>query len=247
MSGWLKQHPFAVEAFFEQTVVLTYAFPKAALADRVPECLELDTFEDRVAFVAVAMVQTTGLRPKGFPKWLGRDFLLTGYRIFVRYRSAAGKRMRGLYILRSETDRRSMEWLGNVFTHYRYAHIDVAMRDEGPLTTVACEANGLTITVDRTERESVPLPADSPFDDWKDARRFAGPMRFTFSVVPDGSRVVIIEGARRNWTPQPVEVIEHAVPFVAELADVAPALASAFVTQKVPYSWKKGRVEPWPR
>ena len=65
---WMKQHSFAVEAFFERSVVLTYAFPKEQLEPFLPARLSLDTFQDETAFVAVAMVQTKSLRPKGFPR-----------------------------------------------------------------------------------------------------------------------------------------------------------------------------------
>ena len=42
--------------------------------DGIPPCLELDTLNNQWAFIAVAMVQTKALRPKGFPKMLGNDF-----------------------------------------------------------------------------------------------------------------------------------------------------------------------------
>lgn len=74
MLKYLKNHPFAVEAFFESSLVLTFAVPKEELQLLIPECLELDTFQDQWAFIAVAMVQTKDLHPKGFPKWMGNDF-----------------------------------------------------------------------------------------------------------------------------------------------------------------------------
>ena len=82
MLSFLKDHPFAVEAYFESSLVLTFAVAKEQLHDLIPECLQLDTFQDKWAFVAVAIVQTKNLRPKGFPKFMGNDFLLIGYRIF---------------------------------------------------------------------------------------------------------------------------------------------------------------------
>jgi hypothetical protein len=118
--SFLKNHPFAVEAFFESSLVLTFALPKEQLQHLIPECLQLDTFQDKWAFVAVAMVQTNDLRPKGFPKFMGNDFFLIGYRVFVRYTNSAGKNLRGLYILKSETDKKKMELMGNIFTHYNY-------------------------------------------------------------------------------------------------------------------------------
>ena len=76
MLTFLKNHPFAVEAFFESSLVLTFAVPKEQLETLIPECLQLDTFNDKWAFIAVAMVQTKDLRPKGFPKFMGNDFFL---------------------------------------------------------------------------------------------------------------------------------------------------------------------------
>ena len=246
MFEWMKQHPFAVEAFFERSVVLTYAFPKEQLEPFLPARLSLDTFQDETAFVAVAMVQTKSLRPKGFPRWLGRDFLLVGYRIFVRYESRSGKRLRGLYILKSETDRFFMKVFGNLFTHYRYSKVDVALRDEGSQTTVQSEVSGFAVTVERKEQDEPPLPSGSPFANWKEARRFAGPLPFTFSVLSGSNRFVIIEGVRQNWKPRPVPVVEHHVPFVLSLTDEAPTLASAFMTENIPYAWKQGVIETWP-
>ena len=64
MFSFLKNHPFAVEAFFERSFVFTFAVPKEELQPLIPECLALDTFNDKWAFIAVAMVETKGLRPK---------------------------------------------------------------------------------------------------------------------------------------------------------------------------------------
>ena len=121
MLPFLKNHPFAVEAFFESSLVLTFAIPKGELQSFIPECLQLETFKDKWAFIAVAMVQTKNLRPKGSPKFMGNDFFLIGYRVFVNFTNVKGKKYRGLYILKSETDKKKMEFLGNMFTHYNYA------------------------------------------------------------------------------------------------------------------------------
>ena len=90
----LKDHPFPVETFFENSLVLTYAAPKEELARLIPECLTLDTYKDEWAFLAAAMVKTRGLRPKGLPEVMGNDFILIGYRVFVRYKTGAGKNLR---------------------------------------------------------------------------------------------------------------------------------------------------------
>ena len=91
----------------------------------------LDTFNDKWAFIAVALVKTKDLRPKGFPKFCGSDFTLVGYRVFVRYTNSAGKKLRGLYILKSETNKKMMEFIGNFFTHYNYSTTDIEPTNKG--------------------------------------------------------------------------------------------------------------------
>jgi len=238
----ISQHPFPVEAFFDYSLVLSYAYPLDALQHLIPECLELDTFKDRWAFVAVAMVQTRQLRPKGFPKFLGNDFFLAGYRIFVRYTSKSGRRLRGLYILRSETDKRRMRFLGNLFTNYNYSTIKVSADfTSGDFARIESSSTGLRVVAKLNEAEKSPLPESSPFTTWREARSFAGPMPFTFSVNPQ--EVVIVEGKRRQWQPRPIQIEEAEVPYLKSLSSKEPLLANAFVTEKIPYEWTRGRRE----
>ena len=77
----LKNHPFALETFFESSLVLTYAVPKNELQKLIPECLQLDTFNDEWvlnttdAGCTVAVFDKAGRKvfeQKGSPvKWNG--------------------------------------------------------------------------------------------------------------------------------------------------------------------------------
>lgn len=210
MLSFLKNHPFAVEAFFESSFVLTFAVPKKELELLIPPCLTLDTFNDKWAFIAVAMVQTTGLRPKGFPKIFGNDFFLIGYRIFVQYNNNSGKRLRGLYILESETDKKKMAFLGNIFTHYNYTTTDIIQTHDNHITEIKSIQSKFKITFETPNEE-----------------------------------VLIIEGVRQNWKPNPVKVIDYNMPFLHDLKLNDVTLANAFVINNIPYYWKKGKIEKW--
>jgi hypothetical protein len=244
MLSFLKNHPFAVEAFFESSVVLTFAVPKEQLESYIPICLQLDTLNDKWAFIAIAMVQTKDLRPKGFPRFMGNDFFLIGYRVFVRYTTNAGKNLRGLYILKSETDKKKMEMMGNMFTHYNYTTTDILQKENAISKKISSDKSKFSITLGLTEEE-ISLPENSPFHDWKEARRFAGPLPFTFTYNPNKNEVLIIEGVRQNWVPAPVKVIDYEFEFLNSLKLKDPILANAFVIKKIPYFWKKGKIESW--
>ncbi len=244
MFSKLKNHPFAVSAFFESSTVLTFAIPKEQLEGLIPECLQLDTFNDKWAFVAVAMVQTQNLRPKGFPKFMGNNFFLVGYRVFVRYITNEGKSLRGLYILKSEINKKKMEVMGNFFTHYNYTTTDIIQTEKGNTKKIASFISNFHVTLDNTALD-IPLPEHSPFTDWKEARRFAGPLPFTFTYNEIKKEVLIIEGVRKNWIPMPVKVIDYHFSFLRTLQFKNPILANAFIIKDIPYRWKKGRIETW--
>lgn len=241
----LRKHPFPVVARFERVVAVSFAFPEAVLRQLVPNVLEIDAYEG-LGFVTVAMVWTKQLRPAGFPAFLGQDFFLAGYRVFTRLRDDSGRRLRGLKIVRSETDKQRMVWLGNLMTGYRYRHVSVVIREAGPETLVQTSLGDGTPTLDLTFEsgpESATLPKDSPFPDWHAARLFAGPMPFTFSPESDGT-IVVIEGSRQDWVPRPIVVKEWRVGLFDEppLRGTTPILANAFAVEDVSYRWNKGRI-----
>ncbi len=244
MLNFLKNHPFAVDAFFESSMVLTFALPKEQLQPLIPECLKLDTFQDKWAFLAMAMVQTKNLRPSGFPAFIGNDFFLIGYRIFVRYTNRQGKNLRGLYIIKSETDKKKMEFLGNLFTHYNYTTTDVQQTVLGAFKTIQSVQSKFSIEIEETN-EPVQLPTESPFSDWKEARRFAGPLPFTFTYNQKQKEVLIIEGVRQNWIPEPINIRNYHVDYLNQLQLPDAKMANAFQIKNIPYHWKKGKVEKW--
>lgn len=241
----LKDHLFAVEAFFEFSLVFTFAIPKNEIGHLVPSFLQLDTFNDEWAFIAVAMVKTRDLRPKGMPQIFGNDFFLVGYRVFVKYTNAAGKNLRGLYILKSETNKMKMQLLGSIFTRYSYDTIDIAETHSNEKIGVSSLKSNFEVAVELINTNEVQLPASTPFGDWKEARRFAGPLPFTFTGDAEKGEILIIEGVRENWVPQPVRVLRCRFSFFDQMQLPGARLASAFVIENVPYYWKKGKIEKW--
>jgi len=191
------------------------------------------------------MVQTKEQRPKGFPKLLGNDFFLIGFRVFVRYTNKAGKRLRGLFILKSETDKKKMEFLGNIFTHYNYATTDINQQKQNGTTEINSKKSDFKILIDNSESEDISLPTGSPFTDWKEARKFSGPLPFTFTYNNNTDKVLIIEGVRENWKPTPVKVISYNFSFIDKMKLTDTKLANAFIIKNIPYYWKKGKIEQW--
>lgn len=241
----LRRHPIPIEAFFSHSLVLTYAYPAALLTPLLPPGLIVDTYGE-YGFLAIAMVQTKRLHPAFLPGAIGLDFFLTGYRIFTRF--ATKPSLRGLRILRSDTNRWLMATTGNLLTHYGYVHCRVAARESRDSFEVNVKSPGgvadLHVVADLTSRPA-PLPPGSPFVNLDDARRFAGPLPYTFDYEPETHSIVMIRATRSHWEPQPIAVDVRKATFLdrAPFGAVPPILANAFHVENVPYRWERGVVE----
>jgi hypothetical protein len=246
----LKRHPIPIQAHFDYSLVLTYALPASTLAPLLPPGLSLDTYEG-LGFLAIAMVKTRKLRPAGTPAFLGRDFFLSGYRIFARHQTGEGKHLRGLRILRSDTDSRLMVTFGNVLTHYNYKKC--TLKEERSPNVLSLQITTLQGEADldlqaRLQPPPARPPAGSPFPDFRTARQFAGPLPFTFDYERKSHSLVIIQGVRTNWDPRPVEVEIRKNTFLQHPPfNEAPAcLANAFYIENIPYRWERGVLEKLP-
>jgi hypothetical protein len=203
---------------------------------------------DGWGFLAIALVQTEDLRPKGLPRWLGRSFFLSGYRVFTRFIRPGEQPLRGLRILRSDTDGRSMVRLGNGFTGYNYKLAAVEVGVDAARVAIRIRTEGreadLDVVADLGSRPA-PLPDGSPFRSLADARRFAGPLPYTFHFDPAAGKMVVVRGLRRAWDPQPVRVDVREASWIEQpaLRDADVRLANAFYLEDVPYAWKPGTLE----
>ena len=240
----LKRHPFPVSAHFEHCLVLAYALPRETLQPLLAPGLELDVYQN-FGFVAVALVQTRALRPAFVPAFLGQNFFLAGYRIFARYRNRAGRNLRGLQILRSDTDKPLMQIAGNFFTHYNYQFARTRFEMANQMLSIETRAPDVHLDVVATTATAAPLPANSPFPDLETARRYAGPLPYTFDYERQTHSMILVKGIRKKWDPLPVSVEVRANTFFDDerFAGAAPILANAFYLSDVPYRWEAGRRE----
>jgi len=91
------------------------------------------------------------------------------------------------------------------------------------------------------------LPVNSPFADWKEARRYAGPLPFTFTYNSKIKEVLIIEGVRQNWVPKALNIVDYNFSYLKSLQLDNAVLANAFIINDISYQWKKGKIEIWKR
>lgn len=238
----LRRHPIAVKAHFRHCLTLTYALPPDVLHPLLPPGLELDTYDGH-GFLAVALVQTESLRPAILPAALGQNFFLAGYRIFTTFTPPGGRTMRGLRILRSDADRSGMIVGGNLLTHYNYHRCEASIDSSSACihfsVRTADDLGSLEVTANRSKET---LPAGSPFWSVRDARRFAGPLLFTFDYERETDSIIAIRATRTHWQPAPVAVDVRRISFFdqAIFNRCTPILAAAFYVHDIDYRWECG-------
>lgn len=245
----LRRHPLPMECRFRVSLVVAYAFDAEPLRRMLPAPITIDTHTDQDGrewgFAACAMVALDGLRVTGAPRWMGSSSIMAGYRIFARMRNHRGQTMRGLRILRSDVDRPLQAWGANLVTRYGYHHTRAELVDAGDRVRFVFDTEDGTadvdVTADLSTRDVLP-PSGSPFAPAREARRFAGPLPYTFSSDPEG--VVVVKSDRAGWTPRSVAAEVEACTFFdrGPFADLERRFANAFVLTDVDYGWRAGRL-----
>jgi hypothetical protein len=239
----LKRHPIPITAYFRHVLAITFAFPPEVLQPFVPKGLTLDTWRGN-AFLAIALVQTEHLRPIFLPAFIGRSFFLSGYRIFTRLADAQS--LRGLKILRSDTDRMLMVNAGNLLTHYNYRLCDAALEECDNLIHWRVQTSHAEADLDVAAYladDAAQLPAGSPFSTVAEARRFAGPLPYTFDFEEATGAIIGVRAERQQWSPRPTAVEIKQATFLERepFCRARPILANAFHVQNVRYQWQRGR------
>jgi hypothetical protein len=134
---------------------------------------------------------------------------------------------------------------GNLLTHYHYERSRCRVQRteqkyEVQVTTPDGRAD-LHVEADMTT-QAVALPDRSPFSDLNEARKFAGPLPFTFDYERQTHSIIRVEGVRQRWNPRPVSVTVHRNAFLEQdlFRSAGAVLANAFFLEDVPYSWRPG-------
>ena len=244
----LKRHPIPIRAEFEFVLVLTYALPASRLTSFLPPGLRLDEWNGH-GFLAVAFVQTHHLRPTILPSQFGSSFFLIGYRVFARYRCLNGRELRGLRILRSDTNKKMMAVFGNLLTHYNYQCAQVEIRrspSDLQIHVATPDGSGDVDLIGDLSQPDGFIPPTSPFSNERDARRFAGPMPYTFDYESQTHSIVRIRGVRKRWKPRLIPVTTRRLSFLEQdsFLDTEPVLTSCFYIESIDYRWERGVREP---
>lgn len=142
--------------------------------------------------------------------------------------------------------------LDTLLTHYNHHHCDARIASsssDGKLHVAVRTDDGrgdLDVVANLADSA---LPVGSPFATMQEARRFAGPLPFTFDYEPETHGMVAIKATRTKWMPAPVGIERHRIGLFDQLVfgGHTPVLAAAFHVRDVEYRWGRGTHHRLPR
>lgn len=235
----MRPLPFGIKTWFEYFIVLIYSVDKEKAEAMLPYPLVHEEHNGK-ALMAAAFVKSKNFRPFFLPAFAGTSFNLVGYRHMAAYTKADGKTIRGLKIIQSGTNKKWMQRGGNELTQYKFRYNPIVIENTNGDITI--KGDGVNILArEAPPEQEIPLPENSIFENWKYARKYGGPLLYTFEVEPENKSVIITEGSRNHWQPRPVHVLQADVDFFknSPYAEMNPELSAAYLVKDIPYSWKK--------
>ena len=138
---------------------------------------------------------------------------------------------------------------GNLFTHYNYRFSQVETNNSETSLRIKVKtqdgSGDVNLQADLSSPEGF-IPAGSPFSNEREARRFTGPLPYTFDYERETHSIIRIEGVRKEWHPRLIPVVVNRLSFLQQegLSNTEPVLASCFYIEGIDYLWKRGVWEP---
>jgi hypothetical protein len=237
--------PFQANTVWEEAVAVNVALDPAALRPLVPAAFDLDLYGGR-AFVSLTASRLKDFGAGPVPRALRMNFYQATYRAHVTWTDFRGRRLRGCYFVRSETNSRLMSLTANLLPEFR-AHqcqtypILMARHGDHLLLTVDSgddPAGKVVLLLDTTR----PLPGPPPgscFPSVKEAYDFLVDFYDAFSYDPESGEVLLLRIDRGDWDIRVCQPLDHYLGYFRDgpFPPGSATLDSVFYFRDVPYRW----------
>jgi hypothetical protein len=180
------------------------------------------------------------------PRTLRMNFYQATYRAHVTFTDFRGRRLRGCYFVRSETNSHVMSLTANLLPEFKAHHCStypmLMVRDGGHFILTVDTGDdpaGKVVLVLDTSCPRDGLPAGSCFPSPTTAYEYIGEVCDAFSRDPDTGDVLILRIERGPWQVRIPDVIDHYLGYI-QAGPFPPGTAeldSVFYFQNTPYRW----------
>jgi uncharacterized protein YqjF (DUF2071 family) len=237
--------PFAANTIWEHAICANLRVRPAALRPLIPKQFDLD-LHDGWAFVSLTASRLKDFGAGPVPRALRKNFYQATYRAHVVFTDFRGRRMRGCYFVRSETNSQVMSLVANLLPEFKAHHCathPILMARNGDHLLLSVDTGddpaGKVVLVLDAARPLDRMPAGSCFHSVDEAYNFIVDFYDAFSYDPRTNEVFILGIERGDWNIQILQPVDYYLgyissgPFAAGHAE----LDSVFYFRDTPYRW----------
>ena len=237
--------PFDANTTWAEAVCVNYRVDPAALRTLVPDVFDLDLY-DGWAFVSLTASRLKDFGVGWAPRALRMNFYQATYRAHVVYTDFRGRRQRGCYFVRSDTNSPLMSTTANLlpeFRAHRCATHPILMVRQGDHLVLSVDSGadpaGKVVLVLDTSGDIEGMPAGSCFRSREDARALIVDFYDAFAYDPREREVFFLRIERGDWRLRVATPLDHYLgffqhgPFSPDNAE----LDSVFYFTDCPYRW----------
>lgn len=120
----LKQLPITYKGELHDVKLINFSVGLEEVLPLVPEGIKVRDFDGK-AVISMVNVKLRYMRPTGLPKGLSFDYQHVAFRLLVEDGPLNGGEDKGIFFLKSFTDKPAIVWSGNLMTNYRLTHAKI--------------------------------------------------------------------------------------------------------------------------
>jgi len=229
MSSW-KTLPIGYRGELHDVELVQFSLDLEEAARVLPPPLVPRRIAGR-ALVSLVNVRLRRMRPTFLPGLVGFSYRHVAFRLLVddpalapHDPQAAG---RGIFFVRSFTDRPLLAQAGNLLTHYRLTPAELAVDPRG----LAVREGGRRLSY-RKAVLGAEVPSPGLFGGWSEARAVVGALDRAFAVDPEGG-VWETRILRPDWPLEPLALAG----FTTDFFESARLECAFRVASVIPYYW----------
>lgn len=120
----LKQLPITYKGELHNVKLINFSVDLEEVIPLVPEGIKVRDFDGK-AIISMVNVKLRHMRPTGLPKGLSFDYQHVAFRLLVEDGPLNDGENKGIFFLKSFTDKPMIVWGGNLMTNYRLTHAKI--------------------------------------------------------------------------------------------------------------------------
>lgn len=212
----LKQIPITYQGELHDVKLINFSVDLAEVLPLVPAGIKVRDFNGK-AIISMVNVKLKQMRPTGLPKGFSFDYQHVAFRLLVDDSDLNEGKYKGIFFLKSFSNKPMVVWSGNLMTNYQLSHAQI--QDD---TEFVLQQQDRFVNYRLTEEKAEESP---------ELKAMIGALDRAYAI--EGERLMKTQIQREEW---PIEWV-NCVGFETNFFQSAQFLGALRVKQVIDYQW----------